>query len=628
MSQAEPVDDHNDQRSRWLGLMLPWIVAAVALALTYVAWATVREQAIARDRVRFDQAVNSRVVALQDRIVACTNILRGVASRITSARLPINRSSFHAYVTGLDLAHQYQGIQGVGFARRVRPGEEDDVTSQIHSEGHTHFVITGEAESSATATVKFPIMYIEPEDARNLAVLGYNMYSDPVRREAMDRAAKTGQPTATARVVLKQEVGLQKQRGLLLYCPVYNPDTTGPAVRGVEDLDGFAYSPLRAADLIHGVLGNDMRSLVHIQVYDGRATYPTSLLYNSSTPESKDPFHAHEVVMDIGGRNWTVLFSSTEEFDRGSTRSHAWYVLATGLFVTLVLFLLTRAETRARAAAERTNVSLRQSQSRLKLLNEELSIARDQALEASRAKSAFLANMSHELRTPLNAIIGYAELLQEELPPTGFDTERQDLTRIRSAGQHLLEVVSEILDLARIEAGRLQLQLEEVDLHAVMEEAISVVEPFSAANRNQIRIECGTVGTVMTDKMRLRQVLINLLGNAAKFTTDGVITLKCRREVIAGSEQLLINVVDTGIGIPQEQLGRLFENFQQVDTSSTRRYGGTGLGLAISRRLARALGGDVTATSEVGKGSTFTLTLPTAAPSAGLQALPSQPHSA
>jgi signal transduction histidine kinase len=601
--------------SHWISELLPYIVAAVALALTYVAVTTVREQAMSRDRVRFDTSVNSRVTAIQDRITACTNILRGVAARITSGRMPMNRKAFHAYVAGLDLDHQYPGIQGVGYVPRVPLEKRDEFTSRIRSEGVTSFTIWGEEEVSSRTADIFPIVYIEPQDRRNQAVLGYDIASHPVRREAMERAAASGEPAASGRVILKQEIEHAKQPGLLLFCPIFtyqydNPDTRGP-------LEGFAYCPLRATDLIHGVFGNEPHSALHTQVYDGRATQPTNLLYQTPGPIPHRPSQQHDISIDVCGRPWTLIFSSTSDFERGSNRNEAWYILATGLAVSIVLFLLTRSEAKARRAAEAVNRHLRDSQSRLQSLNEELEKARDQALEASRAKSTFLANMSHELRTPLNAIIGYSELLSEELPPQGFDNERMDLQKIRSAAQHLLELVSEILDLAKIEAGKLELAIEPVDVFTLLEEAVAVVEHASAANRNTLKVECSSGGVIQTDRIRLRQILINLLGNAAKFTEDGSIIVRCSRVNRERKDWVLIEVQDTGIGIPPEHLSRLFENFQQVDSSSTRKYGGTGLGLAISRRIARTLGGDITAVSRPGEGSTFTVTMPVQPPAHG-----------
>ena len=253
----------------------------------------------------------------------------------------------------------------------------------------------------------------------------------------------------------------------------------------------------------------------------------------------------------------------------------------------------------------------RRAEAELLRMNRELAEARDEAIQASRAKSTFLANMSHELRTPLNAIIGYAELLQEDAVENGMESLYADLGRIQSAGRHLLSVISNVLDLSKIEAGKIELLPEQFVVMEVIEEAASAVELSAKKNGNVMELRCGELGTMYADRTRLRQVLINLLGNAAKFTEHGKITLEAERiEDDHGREWLEFRVIDTGIGMTPEQLTKLFGKFQQVDSSSTRRHGGTGLGLAISRLFCRLMGGDVTVESEAGVGSTFTVRLP------------------
>ncbi|HWI65545.1 MAG TPA: ATP-binding protein [Symbiobacteriaceae bacterium] len=235
----------------------------------------------------------------------------------------------------------------------------------------------------------------------------------------------------------------------------------------------------------------------------------------------------------------------------------------------------------------------------------------EQLEHANRARSAFLANMSHELRTPLNAILGYSEMLRDEAEENGQTDVVADLQRIWSAGRHLLTLVSDVLDLSKIDAGRMTVQLEPIAVSALIHEAVATVQPLAAKNRNIIAVDCpADPGTMVTDPTRVRQILLNLLSNAAKFTDHGLITLQVRHFREAGRGWYTLRVTDTGIGMTPEQLARLFQDFVQADSSTARKYGGTGLGLAICRRLCRLLGGDVTVTSEYGKGSTFTVTLP------------------
>ncbi len=249
-------------------------------------------------------------------------------------------------------------------------------------------------------------------------------------------------------------------------------------------------------------------------------------------------------------------------------------------------------------------------QEALEETNRALEQARDAAVVASRTKSEFLANMSHELRTPLNAIIGYSELLLEELEDDE-DTVR-DLGRIRMAGKNLLELINDVLDISKIEAEKIELHPEPFQLSELLEIVQVTVEPMVKANRNRLVVERDPrLVQIEVDRTRIRQILLNLLSNAAKFTEDGRVTLSARLDEHAA--EAVFDVTDTGVGIPEDALSRLFDPFEQVDSSSTRKHGGTGLGLAISKRLVEMMGGSVSVTSTLGEGSTFTVRIPTRA---------------
>jgi PAS domain S-box-containing protein len=250
----------------------------------------------------------------------------------------------------------------------------------------------------------------------------------------------------------------------------------------------------------------------------------------------------------------------------------------------------------------------------------ELREARDEAMRATEAKSHFLANMSHELRTPLNAILGITEMLREDAEDEGQDDLIEPLGRIHGAGTHLLHLINEILDLSKIEAGKLDLHLEEVGLAGLLGDVAETVEPLAARNGNRLVVDQpDELGSIRSDLTRLRQIVLNLLSNACKFTEQGEVRLKVHRD----PGWITFTVKDSGIGMSAEQLGRLFQEFSQADSSTTRKYGGTGLGLAISRRLAEMMGGDITVESEPGAGSVFTFRLP-APPSVGRRSTPAE----
>ena len=246
----------------------------------------------------------------------------------------------------------------------------------------------------------------------------------------------------------------------------------------------------------------------------------------------------------------------------------------------------------------------------LEAKNEQLAAAKEAADEASQAKSTFLANMSHELRTPMNAIIGYSEMLQEEAQDMGDTGYIPDLQKIHGAGKHLLGLINDILDLSKIEAGKMTLYLEEFEVAKMVNEVAATVQPLVAKNANRLVVECDPgIGLMTADVTKVRQTLFNLLSNASKFTEKGTITLRVQ-SINPQPSTLNFEVHDTGIGMTPEQMGRLFLAFEQADASTTKKFGGTGLGLAISRKFCQMMGGDITVQSTPGAGTTFTVTLP------------------
>lgn len=253
----------------------------------------------------------------------------------------------------------------------------------------------------------------------------------------------------------------------------------------------------------------------------------------------------------------------------------------------------------------------RNNEQRILDMNTELQNRRDEALGASQAKSRFLANMSHELRTPLNAIIGYSEMLKEQLESEGSPELVEDTNRINIAGNHLLSVINNILDLSKIEAGKIDLNVDTFTVGGLTRMVSAMAVPSIQKNGNRFILDCPeSVGDMTTDVMKLRQSLINILSNAGRFTKNGDIEMIVRREHNGQGDTIVFTVRDTGIGIKPENLHKIFETFSQADDDTTRIYGGSGLGLAISKRLVEVLGGDIQVQSEVDKGSTFTLSIP------------------
>ncbi|MCU0616039.1 MAG: HAMP domain-containing histidine kinase [Gemmatimonadaceae bacterium] len=304
--------------------------------------------------------------------------------------------------------------------------------------------------------------------------------------------------------------------------------------------------------------------------------------------------------------------------------------LLLGVIALLVILHLT---SRRRDAAERAALQREAEQQRRALDTSvrELAAARDAATAAlnaateareraeaaNRAKSMFLANMSHELRTPLNAIIGYSEMLQEDVADMSTAEITADLGKVTSAGKHLLSLINDVLDFSKIEAGRMELVLEPVHVASLMREVEATAAPVVRKQGNTFVVQTADdAGTITADAGKVRQVLLNLLSNAGKFTTNGTVTLRATRTVREARTFLAIEVQDTGVGLTRAQFGRLFQAFAQADATTQRDHGGTGLGLALCRRFCLMMGGDIEVQSRAGSGSTFTVMLPVDGPPA------------
>jgi signal transduction histidine kinase len=535
---------------------VPWAVLAGALLFTIVTSSYVRLAGEQRDLARFENAVVRTQDLIDRRVDLYLVSLRGAAA-LFSAMDTVTMDDFREYVDRLGVQRYFPGIQGMGWTERLSAGPDGQGgLEEVHA-----------------------IRYLEPLDERNRAALGYDMYSEATRRAAMARARDEGVPALSGRVRLVQEIYGPEQAGFLLYHPVY---AGGSVPTGRDDrratLKGFVYSPFRADDLFRGIFGADAQPGVSFQIYSGTEVDEDHLLHASGYPQHRPAFQATRVV-EQAGMPWTVTYQSTSAFERTFNGRAPLIVLLVGLATSAWLFSLARGQAEAREKAEAAN----------------------------RAKAAFLATMSHELRTPLNAIAGYVDLMDVEVAGKLTARQRDYLERIKNAQSHLLGLIDNILNFAKLEAGRIHLRMEPVPIATAVAEAESIMGPDFAARRLEYTRLGGDGAVARADPDKLRQILLNLLGNAIKFTDPGGrVTVRWEAE----PSLVRVYVSDTGVGVPIEQLESIFHPFVQGDAELTRTSHGAGLGLAISRQLARAMGGDVTAWSEAGQGSTFTLSLP------------------
>ncbi|HKB71354.1 MAG TPA: ATP-binding protein [Thermoanaerobaculia bacterium] len=316
----------------------------------------------------------------------------------------------------------------------------------------------------------------------------------------------------------------------------------------------------------------------------------------------------------IAGAGVSVLAFGLHVNSESNAVISAFSIFAIVCFSTVFALhshLQTRRMLRAKQAVQDQKLQIEEQARQVEQAREAAEEAREAAEAANRAKSAFLANMSHELRTPLNAIIGYSELLEEEAAGGSPEDLVADLQKIRTSGKHLLRLINSVLDLSKIEAGKMTLFVETFDIARLVEEVATTAAPLVEKKGNRFAVRCDPeLGSLKGDVTKLKQILLNLLSNASKFAENGEISLEVARESDREGNWVTFRVRDTGIGMTPEQLGKVFQAFTQADAATTRKYGGTGLGLALSRRFCQMMGGDVTAESTYGQGATFTVRLP------------------
>jgi signal transduction histidine kinase len=469
------------------------------------------------------------------------------------------------------------------------------------------------------------ILYLEPLDARNAAAIGYDMATEPTRREAMERARDEGQAVASSRVTLVQEIDQQKQAGFLVYLPLYRgggvpPDLAGRAMA----LEGFVYAPLRVDDLLRGVRGPGT-PVVDYALYDSEQASPAGLLRAPRTPADPEATFTAQRTLRIAGRTWLLRFHSTPQLEALSQRRLLPWLGGASLVASLLLAWIAWVQARARQDAEeaaaqrrRNEAALQASEERARERAERLEQLAAQLRESDRRKDEFLAVLAHELRNPLAPVRSALEVL--ERVPEGPKAQRARQIARRQVAQ-MVRLIDDLLDVSRISRGKIVLRREPARLAEVVEGAIEASRPLIEARGHRLVRVPGDPDLVLDiDAARVSQILTNLLNNAATYTPPGG---EIRLAVAAGGHEVRIAVRDNGMGIPAEKLRHVFEMFAQAQPSPA--GGGLGIGLSLASRLAELHGGRIEASSEgEGRGSEFVLVLPRGLPDLPSSAPPLQ----
>ena len=727
------------------------LVVLTGLGATLASWAYVSSVADRQARTRFDRVVASTVTSVQVRMDAYVAALRATRGIFLDGREP-GRRPFREFTASLEMPRQYPGIQGIGYTKLVQPADLDLHEEAVREEGFPGYRVWPRDPRDVYTT----ILYLEPFDWRNQRAFGFDMYNEPVRREAMARSRDTGDAATSGKVELVQEAGRERQAGFLVYLPVFSRPVSTPAERQ-EAIVGWVYAPFRSGDLLRGTLDEEASRVVDIEVYDGGEISQAALLFDGDTATAlarggSGDLHRIDRI-EIGGRTWTLQFAGKAAFLEFWERWLSRFVLVGGLLLTALLFWITWREGRALAEAEeararamfladagkvlgasldyarnlesvanlatermvdgciifvnepvgtplllvghrvpavaararevlvgtwvdpqaRVGVSAVLRTGRPEVLNDvdprslphfsgqdellalhldartrhaltiplfargdplgaitltsnrrrfgaaEVAMGEDlarlvvaaidtgrlyrRAQESLRMRDEFLSIASHELKTPLTSLTLQSESLRASAAKATPDSVARKADAIRRNVDRLARLVATLLDLSRITAGRLDIHREEVDLVEVVTDVMGRFDEEARRAGCDLRLDAPVPVTGQWDRLRLDQVVTNLLANAVKYGPGKPVDVRVEKRL----DSARLTIRDRGIGISDTDQKRIFERFERA--VSDRNYGGFGLGLWIVRRIIEAMGGSIHVESAPGEGATFAVEL-------------------
>lgn len=564
----------------------PWLVLVISLVLTgvglWIAFRSQREQ----DRLRFRIAADVVQQRMVDKLDSYVGVVWAEAALFQANDLQVDKAQFRKFRLAADWGGRIEGLAGLSFVQRVewRNIEAFEEKMRRSEPAFPNLAKPPDGEDLYVVT------HLETLAGQTTRALGYNSMLEPVRRAALQRAARTGRASSTDLVILQSdELSGVNTPAILLFAPVYHP---GAELLPREEREGLIYgftsASFRVKSLVEHMLGGTQNTPLGSRISLVSENSADTVLADTGDFEAGQLIDERRVA--VAGRKLDLKFWTLPQF--ASLRPHAHLLPLVGLsggLLSLTLFALSLVQVREKKARESALMAEKQRAKDLE--------------EMGKAKTVFFSNLNHELRTPLNGILGMSDLLYD----TDLDeVQKEYLHSIASCGKSLMDLISDVLDLSKVRAGKMELRPGPCKLKNVFEQAIHVVTGPAKGKGVELVLDWSddVPELVELDEMRLRQVLVNLLGNAVKFTDSGQVTLRARLHTDSGD--LCFEVQDTGIGISSENVSLLFKPFSQVLSSDSHSdQKGTGLGLHLCREILELMGGTIWVESELGVGSTF-----------------------